>query len=395
MAEPKIESIQEALAREGLDGWLFYNFHGVDPIGPRILGLPAERMESRRWFCLVPRSGTVRKLVHGIEAETLDAIPGEKRVYVGWRKLEEGLAAILSGMRRVAMQYSPLGAIPYVSRVDAGTLELVRATGVEVVTSADLVSWFESRLTDEGRASHDRAAGAVHRIVHEAFAEIGRAVDAGTGPSEHAVQQFIMRRFRDGRLVTDHPPIVAVGPNSGKPHFAPSEADTRPMRRGDFVLIDLWAREEGPDAIFADITWTGFIGREVPDRIRSVFEIVRDARNAGIARVREAVAARRPVTGAEVDDATRAVIESRGFGDRFIHRTGHSIGREVHGNGANIDNLETRDGRRLLERTLFSIEPGIYLEEFGVRSEVDVWMGEGTVEVTGGPPQDTLVLMGR
>jgi Xaa-Pro aminopeptidase len=287
------------------------------------------------------------------------------------------------------MQYSPQNAIPYVSRVDAGTVELVRAFGVEVRSSADLVQRFEAVWSREQYASHRRAARGVREVVSEAFVEIGRRAQAGAGCSEAAIQRFILERFERRGLATAHPPIVAAGPHSADPHYQPAEPSA-PIAAGDFVLIDLWAKE--PQGVYADITWTGYVGAEVPARYADVFAVVRRARDAGVEAVRAAVRAGRTLRGCEVDDTVRAVIGAAGYGDRFVHRTGHSIGYEVHGNGANVDGFETRDERRLLPHTCFSIEPGIYLSgEFGVRSEVNVYVDATDAVVTGLPVQDRVV----
>ncbi len=387
-----LAEIQSRLQSEKLDGWLFYNFHGLDPIAPRILRLaPSHGLETRRWFYLVPAKGEPAKLVHRIESTRLDSLPGSKRVYLSWRELRDGLERTLGGARRVAMQYSAENAIPYVSRVDAGTVELVRALGSEVVSSGDLVAAFEATLSPEGLRSHEEAAAHLYRIVEEAYAEIGRRIAKGETPREHDIARFIHDRFEASGMVTDSSPIVGVGPNSGNPHYEPTAEKSAPIRRGDFVLIDLWAKMKRPGSIFADITWNGFVGERVPDRIAEVFAVVAAARDAGVKRAQDGLARGERIRGCDVDDATRAVIVAKGFGERFIHRTGHSIGEEVHGNGANMDNLETRDERRVLPRTLFSVEPGVYLDEFGVRCEVDVYAEEKTARVTGGKPQDRVL----
>lgn len=395
----RVAEIQAALREAGVDGWLFADFRGSDPIAPAVLLLP-EGHQTRRWYYFVPAegAGAPRKLVHAIEAGRLDALPGETRTYVGWQALHERLRELFGGARRVAMQYSPMNAIPYVSRVDAGTIELVRAFGVEVVSSADLVQHFEAVWTPEQAASHFAAADGCRATVDAAFAEVRRALAAGRRLDEYRLQQFILEEFDRRGLTTDHPPIVAAGPNSADPHYSPGPERSSEIRPGDVLELDVWARQSGPDTIFADITWTAAVAREPSAEHAAVFDLVRRARDAAITLVTERVAAGRPVHGFEVDDAARAVIRAAGHADRFLHRTGHSIGRAVHGNGANLDNLETRDERCLLPGTGFSIEPGVYLEgRVGVRSEVDVYIapareGRGPRAVVTGQPIQTAVV---
>jgi Xaa-Pro aminopeptidase len=321
--------------------------------------------------------------------------PGQRLVYRSWRELESHLASVLKGARRVAMEYSPRAAIPYVSRVDGGTLELVRACGPEVVTSADLVQEFEARWTPDQKALHDRAARDTLLAKDEAFALIRERLAAGMPVKESEVQAFISSRFDARGLFTDHPCIVAVNEHASDPHFETSSGpDDREIKKGDLVLIDLWAKvANDPRAVYYDATWMAYCGPSVPPRIVEVWEAVRGARDAAVAFVENAVAERRSIRGAEVDDVSRNYIEQRGFGPHFLHRTGHSIGYEVHGNGVNIDNLETRDERMLIPGICFSIEPGVYLPEFGVRSEIDMYVGEGTAEVTGDIQRELLKLV--
>lgn len=391
-----IPAIQEAIRAAKLDAWLFHSFHDLDPISRRILKLRLDTFETRRWYYLIPAEGEPAKLVHSIERESLDSLPGRKKIYLSWSELREGIADLVSGFQKIAMQYSPNNNIPYISRVDAGTVELVRACGAEVHTSADLVQRFEATLSEEQIATHLRAAVHLREVMDLAFREIGDRIGRGRSTNEFEIQTFICDRFRDRKLHFDHPPIVAVDAHAGNPHYSPPETGSAPMREGNLVLLDIWAREDHPDAIYADITWTGFIGRTVPDRIREVFDVVRGGRDAGIEKVQSAVAAGKPIRGCEVDDATRNFIRERNFGEYFIHRTGHSLGRQVHGNGANIDNLETQDERQLLPNTAFTIEPGVYLPEFGIRSEVDLILTGDKVEVTGQPIQtEVLTLLGN
>ncbi len=383
-----LPAVQGALGHLGFDGWLLYDFRGLNVLARRVVDLSADAILSRRWFYFVPARGEPRKLVHRIEAHALDALPGSKQMYLRWQELEAGVQALVAGARRVAMEYVPRNANPYVSRVDAGTVELVRSFGVEVVPSGDLVQLFEACWDDDQWAMHLEAARHTRSAFDAAFAFIGDTVRRRGSVRETEVQQRILDHFAAHKMVTDHPPICAVGPHSGDPHYAPGPGSDGTIGPGDFVLIDLWAKLDKPRAVYSDLTWTGFVGAEVPAKYEKVFQIVARARDAAIARVRDAFAAGRPLPGWEVDQAARDVIDQAGFGPYFCHRTGHSIGQETHGNGANMDNLETREERRVLPRTCFSVEPGIYLPEFGVRSEVNVFVdAQGKIHVTGGEPQ--------
>jgi Xaa-Pro aminopeptidase len=387
-----LDAIQQALAAEGLDGWLFFDHHGRDPLAYRVLGLPTDRTTTRRWYYLIPAKGEPRGLVHSIEAAALDGLPGSISKYSSWTTQSDGLHALLAGRRRVAMQYSPNCAIPYVSMVDAGTVELVRSAGVEVVSSADLVQQFEARWTAANLESHLQAGVKVDRVRREAFDLVAARLRAGESITEFAVKRFIRDGFAAAGLVTDHGPIVGVNENSSNPHYEPQADASREIRRGDWLLIDMWAKADSPDGVYYDITWTGFCGAEPPAEIVNVFGIVTEARDSAVRFVKEGVSAGRALRGFEVDDAARGVIRERGFAEYFFHRTGHSIGAEVHGSGANMDNLETHDERRIIPWTCFSVEPGIYLPRFGVRSEVNVFVGEEGARVTG-EIQDRIVLL--
>jgi Xaa-Pro aminopeptidase len=389
-----LNAVQAALRDLGMDGWLLYDFRGLNVLARRVIGLSSEAMLSRRWFYFVPARGEPRKLVHRIEPKALDLVPGAAQTYLRWQELEAGVAALVAGCRRVAMEYVPRNANPYVSRVDAGTVELVRASGVEVVPSGDLVQLFEATWDDEQWAMHLEAARHTRSAYDAAFSFIVERLRKQGSVRETEVQRRIVDHFDAHGLTADHPPLVAVGPHSGDPHYEPNAANDGTIRKGDFVLIDLWAKLNKPRAVYSDLTWTCFAGREVPARPREIFKIVARARDAAIACVREAFAARRPLQGWQVDQAARSVIDQAGYGEYFCHRTGHSIGQETHGNGANMDGLETREERRVLPRTCFSIEPGIYLPEFGVRSEVNVFVdARGEVHVTGGEPQKEIVAL--
>jgi len=390
----RIAAIQKALEDERIDAWLFCGFRQIDPITSRILFVESVPHITRRWFYLIPSHGAPRKLRHRIEPISMSWWPGRETIYLSWRELEQGLKTLTDGCKKIAMHYSAGNAVPTVSIVDAGTVEMVReATGVEIVSSGDLVQLFEARLTPEQIATHDAAAKELYRIVAEAYDEIRKKLSKGKGAtSEYEVQQFIMKRFGDAGLVTDAPPIVGANEHSGDPHYEPTKENHAPIEKGDFVLVDLWAKKSSPESVMADITWVGHADSSVPDNVSKVFDVVKSGRDAAVEYLKKAAAAKKTVQGADVDDACRKVIKKAGYADRFIHRTGHSIGRETHGNGANIDNLETRDERRIIPGTCFSIEPGIYLPEFGVRSEVDVMMDlDGKPRVTGGTPQDAVL----
>jgi Xaa-Pro aminopeptidase len=376
-----LTAIQKALRERNIDAWLFYDHHHRDPIAYRVLGLPAGLMVTRRWFYLIPANGEPSKLVHKIEAGHLDTLPGTKRLYSGWQELFDGMKGFLASHRDIAMQYSPNNLVFTISLVDAGTVDLIRGLGKNVVSSQDLVAQFEATMNDDQIATHYAARDIIDRLTAEAFQEIGRRVRKG-GTFEHEIQQWFMDAFEKENLVTDDPPIVAVNANSGNPHYEPSAKHPVPIREGDFVLLDVWAKKNTPGAVFYDITWTGTVGKPT-DRQREIFKIVSEGRDIGSKTVLDAVAAGRPIAGWEVDRAVRAHIKKAGYGDYFIHRTGHSIGTEVHANGANMDDLEIHDERRILPNSCFSIEPGIYLPEFGVRSEVNVLVRSGSAEVTG------------
>ncbi|HEX5705749.1 MAG TPA: M24 family metallopeptidase [Pyrinomonadaceae bacterium] len=393
----RVAEIQQALREARLDGWLFYDFRRSDPLAYRILRLGETGITTRRWLYYVPATGEPVKIVHSIERGKLDALPGRRVVYRRWQELRAAVRAAVAGRGRarknIAMQYSPMNDIPYVSRVDAGTIEMVRATGARIATSADLVQRFEAVWTPAQKRTHDEAAAKIHRIIMDSFAEIARRVRAGEPVTEYDVQQFMMRRYEEEGLTSDNdPPNVSVNANSANPHYQPDQRTHSPIRRGDFVLFDVWAKLKQPGAIYADQTWTGYVGETVPEEHARIFRIVREARDAATEFVRTSVRAGRVIRAAQVDDVSRAIIERAGYGEQFTHRTGHSIGEEVHGNGAHIDNLETRDSRRIIAGTGFSIEPGIYLEgRFGVRSEINVYVAARDIEVTGRPVQTEVV----
>jgi Xaa-Pro aminopeptidase len=382
-----LEAIQTALRDNNIDGWLFYDHHHRDPIGESILGLDPKAHITRRWYYFIPASGEPRKLMHRIEQGRLDSLPGSKGLYSSWQELRTGLKAMLSGFRRIAMQYSPNNDIMYVSMVDAGTVEYLRSLGKQIVSSADLVSQFEAVLTERQVASHSVAQQVIDAVLEEGWKEIGRRVRPSDGShsrvTEFDMVQWLSGAMRRGGLVWENGPNVSVNANCSDSHYEPTAARTSEIKQGDFLLIDIWGRTDESYSIFYDITWTGVVGREPSEREQLVFETVRNARDAAISAITSAFAEDRPIRGFEADDAARNVIRAAGFADYFTHRTGHNIAHEIHGPGAHLDNLETHDERRILPNTCFSVEPGIYLPEFGIRSEINMLTAPGKAWVTG------------
>jgi Xaa-Pro aminopeptidase len=382
-----LEAIQAALREAGHDGWLFYDHHHRDPIAGRILGLDPKAHITRRWYYFIPAVGEPRKLVHRIEQLRLDALPGSKSLYSSWQELAAGLDALLAGSTRIAMQYSPNNAIMYVSMVDAGTVEYLRSVGKQIVSSADLIAQFEAVLSAGQVASHFVAQRAIDDLLAEGWQQIARRLRPANGSPARYTEfdhvQWLCEAMRREGIVWDSGPNVSVNANCSDSHYEPTAEHSSPIREGDFLLIDIWGRPDQPASIYYDITWTGVVGREPSPREQLVFETVRNARDAAIQVVEQAFAADRSICGFEADDAARAVIQAAGFGEYYTHRTGHNIAQEVHGPGAHLDNLETHDERRLLPNTCFSVEPGIYLPEFGVRSEIDMMTAPGKAWVTG------------
>ena len=369
-----------------------FQFRDSNVLARRILQLPEDFVSSRRFLYFIPTNGEPQKLVHRIENDVLDHLPGEKTIYLKWQQLEEGIKAIVADCRKLAMEYSPRNGNPYISRVDGGTIELVKSFGCDVQPSGDLISIFEATLTDEQLQSHYAASELTVAAFGKAWRFIADQIRSEGHVEERAVQDVIMQHFADNNLTTYHPPIVGVNENGGNPHYETGTGANTKIGEGDFVLIDLWAKQNIPSGIYSDLTRVGYTGTEVPDRFTKVFNIVAAARDAAIQCVKDAFAEQRSLQGWEVDDAARNVIESAGYGEDFCHRTGHSMGQETHGNGTHIDNLETHETRLILPRTLFTIEPGIYLPDFGIRSEVDIYIhADGAVEVTGGPAQTEVV----
>ncbi|HVC18487.1 MAG TPA: M24 family metallopeptidase [Vicinamibacterales bacterium] len=392
-----VARVQAALRARGLDGWLLYDFHGSNPIATHLAGLAGGgatgHMTTRRWYYLVPATGEPRSLVHVIERHNLDSLPGATTIYAGRQELADGLRQLLAGLTRVAMEYSPGGAIPYVSRVDAGTVEAIRQLGVDVVSSGDLVQQFEAVWDAAALASHREASERLYRVKDRAFAAVRDRLQAGTPTTEYDIQQLMVGWFGEEGLVSDSAPNVSAGGNAGNPHYLPGVNATRPIGRNEIVLLDLWGKRDRPGAVYADITWVGFTGPRPPAEYTRAFDAVRGARDAALALVQEAARTGRALAGFEVDRAARAVLERAGYGPQLLHRTGHSLGTEVHGNGVNLDDYETHDDRRLLPGTGFTIEPGVYFDTFGIRSEINVVMGEHDATVTG-PMQPSLVLLG-
>ena len=379
-----VAAIQDALRTEGLDGWLLYDFHGSNPIASHLAGLDrGGHMTTRRWYYLIPAAGTPRGLVHAIERHNLDPLPGDKTAYVTRQDLESGLTRLLAGMRRVAMEYSPDCAIPYLSRVDAGTAEAVRRRGVEIVSSGDLVQRFEAIWTPAQLETHRAASAALYRIKDRAFEAAAKALRDRTELTEYSLQQEMSHWFVEEGLVSDSDPVVAVGSNAGNPHYLPSAESSLPITRDRVLLLDLWGKQTTTGAVFADITWVAYTGGEPPAPVRRAFDAIAAARDTAVQLVEEAAAAQRDLRGWEVDRAARDVLERAGYAQQILHRTGHSLGESVHGNGVHLDDYETRDERRILPGTGFTVEPGVYFDSFGVRTEINVFRGERTVDVTG------------
>ena len=388
-----IADIQKILKKEKVDGWLLYNFRGSNVFATRILALPSHIMCTRRYFYYIPKKGTPRKLVHRIEEWNLDTLPGTKTVYLSWKSLNDGLKKLVKGAKNIAMEYSPQCAIPYVSTIDAGTVELVRKAGVKIVSSANLVQYFEARWTAEQLKDNLETAIHLGKTVGATFGFIKQRILSNSAVTEYDVQQFMLSESRRRGIQSEDAPNCSVNANAANPHYEPTKEINSPLKKGDLVLLDLWAKKDKPASVYADITWMGYIGDSVPEEYERVFQIVRGGRDAALQFVRESFTKRKEICGFQVDDAARKFIASRGYGSEFIHRTGHSIGEIIHGNGANMDNLETHDERRIIPQTSFSIEPGIYLRDrFGIRSEIDVYISKDKeVIVTGEPMQEKMV----
>jgi Xaa-Pro aminopeptidase len=387
-----ISEVQKALVADGVDGWLLYDFRGINPIAADVTGVLRQggHLATRRWYYLIPASGEPRKLVHAIEKNSLAHLPGTTERYAGRDQLEAGLRQLLAGVKRVAMEYSPGCAIPYVSRVDGGTIELVRQAGADVVSSGDLIQRFSAVWNEDAIATHRDASEKLYRIKDQAFEAVAQRLRDGVSTTEHDIQQLMAGWFQEAGLISDSDPNVSAAENAGNPHYLPTAASHRPIRRGEIVLLDLWGKLDRPGAVFADITWMGFTGTTVPDRYRKAFDTICRARDAAIELVQQAARGGRELHGWEVDRAASSVIRDAGYGDRILHRTGHSLGETVHGNGVNMDDYETHDDRRLLPGTGFTIEPGVYFEDFGVRTEINMIVAARDAVVTG-PVQMAIV----
>jgi Xaa-Pro dipeptidase len=387
-----ISGIQSDLRAAKLDGWLFYDFRGRDPIAQGILRLPSG-MRTRRWYYFVPAKGTPRKLVHKIETESLASLPGETLFYAGQEELRKNLGKLLGRAKNIAMQYSPKNAIPYVAMVDAGTIELVRSAGAKVVSSADLVQKHEACWSPAQLESHLAAGAVIDRVVREAFQLAAKNVREKKTFTEYDLKLWILKEFETAGITLEQGPDIAVGPHASDPHYGPTLQSASPIREGDLLLLDVWGKTEAAGSVYYDITWVGYLGAKVPEKMAKVFGIVREARDKAVELIQSSVAAGKPLQGWQVDKAARKVIDKAGYGKYFFHRTGHNIGQTVHGNGVNMDGLETHDVRHLIPKTCNSIEPGIYLPEFGIRSEVNVYIGEKEARVTGAIQREILALL--
>ena len=386
----KVSEVQDFLQSQKLDGWLIYDFHHINSIAYELTGLSG--MQTRRWYLFIPSRGEAVALIHQIEKENYPELDVPKMTYVGWHDMEAKLSQLLKGSRVVAMEYSPRSSIPYVSKVDAGMLELIKEMGVEVVTSANLVQYFEARWDHNLYQTHKYAAGELMKIKDETFDMVAQKLAKGEELSEYSVQQWVMECYRRHGLVSTEAPIVAVNANASNPHYNPTKEIHQPIKKGDLLLLDIWARKDMAKSAYADITWMAYAGEEVPQKYNELFAVVKGARDKAVEFIKEKVKQGEKVYGWQVDDVTRGFIKSKGYADYFFHRTGHSLGiTDVHGNGVNMDNLETKDERELIPGVGFTIEPGVYLPEFGVRSEIDVFMGKEGVEVTTAPPQEAII----
>lgn len=392
MSKFNLNSIQQALSEYNMDGWLFYDFHGNDPLGKAVLKMSLQSIQSRRWYYYIPAIGVPQKLVHSIEQGVLDHLPGNKEIYSGWKEMQAKLKTMFKGGEKVAMQYSPKNAVPYISRVDAGTIELLKSYKIKPVTSADLVQLFEARWSKSQLNTHINAAKHLSEIVAATFKMIRDKMNARNVLNEFQVQQFMCEQMSKRGLFWDHDPIVGIGPNSGNPHYYPTADTHSPLTKENVLQLDIWAKDKSDeDAVYADISWVGYLGESVPQKFADVFAIVREARDSAVEFVDNAIKNNQTIGGWQVDDVSRGVIEKAGYGQYFVHRTGHSIGREVHANGVNIDNLETKDERSIIPGTCFSIEPGIYMKEFGMRTEIDVYVDEKGAQVHTQPMQKEVV----
>jgi len=390
-----VGAVQAALAADGIDGWLLYDFRGLNPLATDVTGVGRQggHLATRRWYYLIPATGEPRGLVHKIEKNSLAHLPGTSARYAGRDQLESGLRTLLAGMRKVAMEYSPGCAIPYVARVDAGTIELVRQSGVDVVSSGDLIQRFSTVWDEDALASHRQASDKLYRVKDLAFEAAARRLRDRVATTEYDIQQLMVGWFRDEGLLSTDEPNVSAAENSGNPHYLPTATSHRAIRADEILLLDLWGKLNRPGAVFADITWMGFTGRNVPERLVRAFAAIRDARDAGVELVQQSMRAGRDLRGWEVDRAASQVLKDAGYADAILHRTGHSLGESVHGNGVNMDDYETHDDRRLIPGTGFTIEPGVYFDDFGVRTEINMTVSARDAAVTGPLQQEILALV--
>lgn len=373
----KIDLIQQKLREYKFDGWLLYNFRNTNIFATKILEMPTDKLSSRRYFYLIPANGTPQKLVHSIEQYDLDHLPGEKIIYNQWKTLHDGLRKLLAGKKTICMEYSPNNDIPYLSKVDAGTVEFIRSLNIQVVSSGNIVQYFEARWTEEQYSDAQNTANILLRIIDQAFGYIGEHLRSGAKVTEYDVQQLIMSEFEKNNLTTYSPANCSVNGNGANPHYEPTPEKHEVIKKGDYILIDWWAKNKKPGSVYADFTWVGYAGKEIPQKYQEVFDVVKGARDSAVEYLKNQFAAGKSVRGCDVDDVSRNYIEMKGYGKYFVHRTGHNIGEEVHGNGTHIDNFETMDVREIIPETCFSIEPGIYLPgEFGVRLEIDVYISK-------------------
>jgi Xaa-Pro aminopeptidase len=388
-----LKKVQEILTAMNIDAWLLYDFRFSNELALNMLGITKKSHLTRRFYYLIPKKGNPFKIANAIETFHFDDLPGKLLPYASYDSLKHNLRTCLKGIKNVAMEYSPMNAIPYISRVDAGTIEQIKSLGVEIVSSADLISMYNALWTKQQFNDNKPVAYALNKIVYQAFDFIKKRILTSKIISEYEVQRFIMNEFKKQNFYTDDPPIVGVNENSANPHYTPTKQNNKKIKKGDFVLIDLWAKPNNEDGVWADITWVGFVGTSVPDKYIKVFNIVAEARDTAFNLVESRFKQGKEVRGYEVDAACRKVIDDAGYGKYFIHRTGHSITTDLHGSGAHMDNFETKDERLILPSTSFSIEPGIYLPgDFGVRSEIDVFISkDGKVMITGKEKQNEVV----
>lgn len=389
-----IAAVQAALKEDGIDAWLLYDFRGLNPIASDVTAVARQggHLATRRWFYLIPAAGEPRALVHAIEPHALAHLPGHSERYAGHEQLEAGLRRLVSGFQKIAMEYSPRCAIPYIARVDAGTVERIRGYGVDVVSSGDLVQRFSAVWGASEIVSHGEASEKLHRIKDRAFEAIAARTRDRVPTTEYDIQQLMVKWFDEEHLITDSEPMVSAMENAGNPHYLPTASKSRAINADELVLLDLWGKLQGPGSVFADITWVGFTGTHVPERYARAFGAVARARDAAITFVQRAVREGRSVRGWEVDRAASSVLKEAGYGAEILHRTGHSLGETVHGDGVNMDDYETHDDRRLLPGTGFTIEPGVYFSDFGVRSEINMIVSERDARVTGPVQPEILVL---